>query len=78
MAQARALNPDLPIIARSHSEEETEHLKRHGATHVIMGEDEIAMAMLADVPGDSRARAVAIHPHCGCDPALDREPTTYR
>jgi monovalent cation:H+ antiporter-2, CPA2 family len=52
VAQAHALNPGLPIIARSHSDEETEHLKKHGATVVIMGEHEIAMAMLADVLGD--------------------------
>ena len=50
VAQARALNPVLPIIARSHSDEETEHLKKHGATKVIMGEHEIAVAMLSDVP----------------------------
>jgi monovalent cation:H+ antiporter-2, CPA2 family len=46
--QARAINPKLPIIARSHSEEETEHLKRHGATKVIMGEQLIAHAMIED------------------------------
>jgi monovalent cation:H+ antiporter-2, CPA2 family len=51
VAQARAINPSLPIIARSHSEEETEHLKKHGATRVIMGEQEIALAMLTDIPG---------------------------
>jgi CPA2 family monovalent cation:H+ antiporter-2 len=39
----------LPIIARSHSDEETEHLMKHGATRVIMGEHEIAIAMLSDV-----------------------------
>lgn len=50
VAQARALNPVLPIIARSHSDEETEHLKKYGADKVIMGEHEIAIAMLADVP----------------------------
>ena len=50
VAQARAINPVLPIIARSHSDEETEHLMKHGATRVIMGEHEIAMAMLSDVP----------------------------
>lgn len=49
VAQAKTLNPVLPIIARSHSDEETEHLKKHGATKVIMGEHEIAVAMLADV-----------------------------
>ena len=47
--QAHAINPNLPIIARAHSEEEIEHLKRHGATKVIMGEQEIAKAMLADI-----------------------------
>jgi monovalent cation:H+ antiporter-2, CPA2 family len=46
--QARAINPNLPIIARSHSDDETAHLKRHGATEVVMGEHEIAKAMVAD------------------------------
>jgi len=46
--QAHAINPTLTIIARSHSDEESEHLKRHGATKVIMGEYLIAQAMIAD------------------------------
>jgi len=46
--QAHAINPKLPIIARSHSDEETEHLKRHGATKVIMGEQLIAHSMIAE------------------------------
>jgi monovalent cation:H+ antiporter-2, CPA2 family len=46
--QAHAINPQLPIIARSHSDEETAHLVRHGATKVIMGEQMIAHAMIAD------------------------------
>ncbi len=37
VAKARALAPGLAIIARAHSEEEVAHLKRHGATSVIMG-----------------------------------------
>ena len=49
--QARAINPHLPIIARAHSEEEILHLKRHGARSVVMGEHEIAKAMLGNVPG---------------------------
>ncbi len=50
---ARAINPSLFIVARSHSDEETEHLKKHGASIVIMGEYEIAKAMLAGVlPAD--------------------------
>ncbi len=47
--QARLANPDLLIIARAHSDEEVEHLKKHGATTVIMGEFEIARAMIEDV-----------------------------
>jgi monovalent cation:H+ antiporter-2, CPA2 family len=45
--QARAARPDLAIVARSHFDAETEHLARLGATSVIMGEREIAAAMLA-------------------------------
>jgi monovalent cation:H+ antiporter-2, CPA2 family len=48
--QARRANPTLPIIARAHSEEEVEHLKRHGASNVVLGEDELAKAILALVP----------------------------
>jgi CPA2 family monovalent cation:H+ antiporter-2 len=48
--QARAINPSLSIVARAHSEAEIEHLKKHGATQVVMGEHEIAKAMIASVP----------------------------
>jgi monovalent cation:H+ antiporter-2, CPA2 family len=47
--QARAINPSLPIIARAHSEAETLHLKKHGASMVVMGEHEIAKAMLKEI-----------------------------
>jgi CPA2 family monovalent cation:H+ antiporter-2 len=47
--QARAINADLPIIARAHSEDEIEHLMKHGANLVIMGEHEIAKAMAANI-----------------------------
>jgi len=50
VAQARELNAVLPIIARAHSEVEIEHLKKHGATKVVMGEHEIAKAMITDIP----------------------------
>jgi CPA2 family monovalent cation:H+ antiporter-2 len=46
--QARAVSTNLPIIARAHSEEEIEHLERHGASKVIMGEHLIAHAMIED------------------------------
>jgi len=52
--QARRINPNLRILARSHSEEETQHLMRHGATLVVMGEHEIGKAMLADVAAQPR------------------------
>lgn len=45
--QARRQNPSLPIIARAHSIAEVEHLKECGASRTIMGEAEIARAMLA-------------------------------
>jgi CPA2 family monovalent cation:H+ antiporter-2 len=47
--QARAANPDLPIIACAHSDEEVAHLNKLGATTVIIGELEIAKAMIEDV-----------------------------
>lgn len=49
VAKARALSASLPIIARAHSEEEIAHLRHHGANVVIMGEQEIAKAMLANL-----------------------------
>jgi CPA2 family monovalent cation:H+ antiporter-2 len=49
VSKARALSASLPIIARAHSEEEIAHLKHHGANVVIMGEQEIAKAMLAQI-----------------------------
>lgn len=44
--QAREINPAIEIIARAHSDVEVEHLKQLGADVVIMGEREIARAML--------------------------------
>ena len=49
--QARRLNPDLQIIARAHSDAETEHLLKCGANHTIMGEREIALGMLRAAQG---------------------------
>jgi CPA2 family monovalent cation:H+ antiporter-2 len=50
IAQARAANPDLFIIARAHSDAEAKHLSAHGADAVVLGEEEIAEAMLARFP----------------------------
>jgi CPA2 family monovalent cation:H+ antiporter-2 len=58
VAQARQANATLPIIARAHSEDEVAHLKKHGATTVIMGEHEIAKAMLELIAPPPAAPAV--------------------
>jgi len=47
--QARAINPTLSIIARAHSEAQVDHLLKLGANLVVMGEHEIAKAMIEDV-----------------------------
>jgi CPA2 family monovalent cation:H+ antiporter-2 len=46
VAQGRAANPALMIVARTHSEAEVEHLTSLGANVVIMGEREIALGMV--------------------------------
>jgi CPA2 family monovalent cation:H+ antiporter-2 len=45
IAQARAANPTLDIIARAHTDPEVDHLRKLGANLVIMGEREIARGM---------------------------------
>jgi CPA2 family monovalent cation:H+ antiporter-2 len=55
--QGRAANPALDIIARAHSDAEVEHLMRHGANLTIMGEREIAHAMLEQVTKSLREPA---------------------
>ncbi len=47
--RARQLQPNIRTIARAHSDEEVDHLSRHGADQVIMGEREIARVMLASI-----------------------------
>jgi CPA2 family monovalent cation:H+ antiporter-2 len=83
IAQAREINAGLPIIARSHSDEETEHLKKHGATLVVMGEEEIAKAMVADVctrfaPPAEMAAPAAGEPPPSTEPApiVEEQPHT--
>jgi CPA2 family monovalent cation:H+ antiporter-2 len=57
--KARAARPDLTILARAHSDEEVAHLKRHGANLVIMGEEEIAKAMIAAIGGADHSPTTA-------------------
>src|SRR5690606_14194510 len=44
--EARRCNPDIVIIARAHSDAEVEHLDRLGADHIVLGERELAAAIL--------------------------------
>jgi monovalent cation:H+ antiporter-2, CPA2 family len=53
--QARAANPALDIVARAHSDAEVEHLQRHGADLIIMGEREIAHGMIERILGPAEA-----------------------
>jgi CPA2 family monovalent cation:H+ antiporter-2 len=52
--QAKKMNPALSVIARAHSDAEVEHLKHYGADCVIMGEREIADAMVHAMATTSR------------------------
>jgi len=45
LAEARAINPKLDVVARTHSRDEAEWLKRHGVGRVVMGESHIASEM---------------------------------
>ncbi len=49
--RARAINPQIEVIARAHSISEVTHLEKHGATYTIMGEREIAKGMANRVLG---------------------------
>lgn len=59
--QARQFKPGLSIIARAHSDEEFEHLRKHGASAVVMGENEMARAMLQTRSGGSAGITGAGH-----------------
>lgn len=54
---ARAINSNIAVVARAHSEDEAKHLSRLGADHVIQPERETAARMLtlAKVLRDARA-----------------------
>jgi len=48
--QARAANPQCEIVARAYTDADVLLLKQMGATHALIGEDEIAKGMLARAP----------------------------
>ncbi|WP_299010345.1 YbaL family putative K(+) efflux transporter [uncultured Caulobacter sp.] len=55
--QARAANPKALIVARAYTDNDVALLKQMGASHALIGEDEIARGMLARAP----RRAAAGH-----------------
>jgi CPA2 family monovalent cation:H+ antiporter-2 len=44
--RAKEINPRVRVVARAHSQAEVEHLLKHGADYVTMGEREIADGMV--------------------------------
>jgi CPA2 family monovalent cation:H+ antiporter-2 len=76
--QAHAINPTLPIIARAHSEEEIDYLRRHGASLVVMGEHEIAKAMLDTVTGAEAMVELAAEARAerAAEPAMEKPAAT--
>lgn len=57
VAQARAANPSLFIVAHAHSSEETEYLSKLGANAVVEGAREIADTMVAHLVSKERRTA---------------------
>lgn len=47
--RARFINPRIRIVARAHTPEAAAYIRQHGADVVVMGEDEIARAMVEAV-----------------------------
>ena len=45
LAKLRALNPDLTLLARAHSDAEVKHLLEHGADGAVLAERELAFSL---------------------------------
>ncbi|MEP9377557.1 YbaL family putative K(+) efflux transporter [Aquabacter sp. CN5-332] len=74
LKKARAINPELEIIARAHSDAEVDHLRSNGAGYIIMGEREVARGMLAYVLTDAPEPPEATMPE-GTDAELFDSPS---
>lgn len=73
LKKARAINPEIEIIARAHSDAEVDHLRSNGAGFIIMGEREVARGMLAHVLTDTPEPSSDLTPD-GIDPSLFDRP----
>lgn len=58
---ARALNPSIQIVVRTHSEEEAALLRQDNVAEVFLGEETLAQAMTAEVLERAAAPAAAGH-----------------
>ena len=59
--QARVANPQCEIIARAYTDADVALLKQTGATHALIGEEEIAKGMLARAPKKKPATSSGHH-----------------
>ena len=59
--QAKAANPQAKIIARAYTDADVDLLTQMGATHALIGEQEIARGMLALAPKRKVAAPAAAH-----------------
>lgn len=59
--QARAANPGALIVARAYTDNDVALLKQMGASHALIGEDEIARGMLAKAPRKAAPAAAGGH-----------------
>ena len=59
--QSRAANPQCEIVARAYTDADVTLLKAMGATHALIGEEEIAKGMLARAPKKKPAASSAHH-----------------
>ncbi len=65
IAKLRALNPELTVLARAHSEAEVEHLLEHGADAAVLAERELAFSlaeMIMAMPPYRQGRPPAAEP----------------
>ena len=59
--QARAANPNCEIVARAYTDADVTLLKQMGATHALIGEEEIARGMLLRAPKKKPAAQAGHH-----------------
>jgi Kef-type K+ transport systems, predicted NAD-binding component len=61
LAKLRALNPNLTLLARAHSDAEVKHLLEHGADGTVMAERELAHSLAEMVMATPPYRSMGQH-----------------